>query len=580
MARGSVDRVPGASFDLIVVGAGVNGSGIARDAAMRGLKTLLVDKGDIGGGTTGWSTRLIHGGLRYLEHREIGLVRESLRERERLLRIAPHLVAPLPLVIPIYRGDKRGPWLIRLGMLAYDALSFDKSLDRHRMLGREETLRRVPGLDPRNLRGAAVYYDAQVEYAERLAVENALAARDHGATLLTHARVDRLLVEGGRVAGVGFVDGLTGYHPGRSANGAHDSGGEPGGEPGGEAKAPVVVNVAGPWVDRVLDGNGGGEPPPRMIGGTKGSHVVVGPFPGAPRDALYVEARRDGRPFFVLPWNEQYLIGTTDTRYDGDLDRVEPTTEEIGYLLAETNRVLPEAGLTPADVHFAYAGVRPLPYRAEGREGAITRRHLVHDHGADGGPVGLLSIVGGKLTTYRELAEQAVDAVGRALGRPLPPSETARAPLPGAKLSDEPGDTDFAAFQARFLAEANLSDVSAAHLLRVYGTRAVEVLAVADELGDPRLRRPFDPATGAIGAEVVFACRREAAETLADVLLRRTMVGLGPDAGVGADEAAAAVARRHLGWDEARVGREVADYRAFVARYRPRSLARTTALVG
>jgi len=259
-------------FDLIVVGAGINGAGIARDAALRGLRTLLLDKGDVGGGTTSWSTRLVHGGLRYLEHREVGLVRESLRERERLLRLAPHLVKPLSLLIPIYRGDKRGPWLIRLGMVAYDSLSFDKSLKRHRMLGRAKALRRAPGLDPTNLLGAAVYYDAQVTFAERLAVENALDARDHGATLLTHARVDRLLVEAGAVRGVAVTDLL-------------DGGGS------GDARAPVVVNVAGPWVDRVLAGDGSGSDAPRMIGGTKGSHVVVGPFPGAPEDALYVEAR-------------------------------------------------------------------------------------------------------------------------------------------------------------------------------------------------------------------------------------------------------------------------------------------------
>src|SRR5215211_89961 len=168
-------------FDLIVIGAGINGAGIARDAARRGLRVRLLDKNDLGGGTTATSSRLIHGGLRYLEHREFGLVRESLRERERLLRIAPHLVKPLPLLIPIYRGDRRGPRLIRLGMVAYDVLSFDKSLDRHHMLSTENALQRAPGLEPDGLRGAALYYDAQVEYPERLAVENALDARMHGA---------------------------------------------------------------------------------------------------------------------------------------------------------------------------------------------------------------------------------------------------------------------------------------------------------------------------------------------------------------------------------------------------------------
>ncbi len=539
------------AFDLIVVGAGVNGAGIARDAAMRGLRTLLLDKGDLASGTTSWSSRLIHGGLRYLEHREVGLVRESLRERERLLRMAPHLVQPLPLLIPIYKGDKRGPWLIRAGMLAYDLLSYDKSLDRHRMLSREEALKRAPGLDPSGLQAAAVYYDAQVEYAERLAVENALAAREQGSSVLTYARVDRLLLEGesgsdsASVRGVTFTDVLDG--------GTY------------QAHAAVTLNVAGPWVDEVLaELNGKAK---RMIGGTKGSHIVVDPFPGAPHDALYVEAREDGRPFFIIPWNGQVLIGTTDSRYTGDLDQVEADEAEIAYLIGETNRVLPKAGLTRDSVRFTYSGVRPLPYQEDGREGGITRRHIVYDHARGREKVqGLLSIVGGKLTTYRNLAEHAVDMVFRKLDRPVPPCTTAQVPLPGARLDGE----DFQAFRARFAAESGLSGRTVDHLLRVYGTRASAVLTLAGAETD--LREPFSVETGAIGAEVVLALRDEMAETLADTLLRRTMVGMGPTVGLGADVAAARIAEQHLGWDADRAAREIAAYRAYVERYTPRPL--------
>ncbi len=229
-------------FDVVVVGAGINGAGIARDAAMRGLKVLLLDKGDIASGTTQWATRLIHGGLRYLEYYEFHLVRESLAEREKLLRIAPHLVKPLRFVVPIYERSKRGPGLVRLGMFGYDVLSFDKSVPNHRMLSREEALREYPGLNPDGLLGAATYYDGQVEYAERIAVENAISAVEHGAVVLTYAEVRRLLFEEGsdgslpRVTGVEFEDKLNG--------GTHT------------AHAPVTVNVAGPWVDRVLSGSG------------------------------------------------------------------------------------------------------------------------------------------------------------------------------------------------------------------------------------------------------------------------------------------------------------------------------------
>ena len=267
-------------FDLIVVGAGINGAGIARDAAMRGLKTLLLDKGDISNGTTQWATRLIHGGLRYLEYYEVSLVRESLRDREIILRIAPHLVKPLGFLVPIYERAKHGPLMIRLGMFGYDILSLDKSLDNHRMLSVEEALEREPGLNPEGLLGAAFYYDAQVEYAERIAVESAISAHEHGAVVLTYCKVDHLTREDGRVTGVEFTDVLGG--------GVHS------------ARAPVTVNVAGPWVDEVLGESFGG----RMVGGTKGSHLIVDPFPGAPKnEALYVEARRDGRPYFIVPWN-------------------------------------------------------------------------------------------------------------------------------------------------------------------------------------------------------------------------------------------------------------------------------------
>jgi glycerol-3-phosphate dehydrogenase len=531
-------------FDLIVIGAGINGAGIARDAAQRGLRVLLLDKGDVASGTTSWSTRLIHGGLRYLEHGELGLVRESLRERERLFRIAPHLIRELPLLIPTYRGGRRGRLLIRAGMLAYDTLAFDASSPRHRLLDRATTLRRVPGLNAEGLRGAALYYDGQVTYPERLAVENALDARALGASVRTYHEVERIVSQCGQVTGVAGRDTLTGELF--------------------ESAAAVIVNVAGPWVDAVLASTDGVKRS-RLIGGSKGSHIVVAPFQGAPHNALYAESRRDGRPFFIIPWIGQYLIGTTDTRYDGELDRVIAADWEIALLLEETNRLIPAAQLTVDDVLYSYAGVRPLPYTPGAAEASVTRRHGVHDHAAAGGLRGLFSIVGGKLTTYRELAEQCVDRVLKRLGRPAVPSRTAELPLPGGCL---PGP--LTAFRAAFLSESPLQVRSTEHLLRVYGARAPEVLATAMT---PDLRKIFDPASGAIAAEVVWAFQEEGARTLADVMARRMMSGLGPDVGIGADVAAANVARSYLGWDPARADAEVEAYRRWVSRYRPRALA-------
>jgi glycerol-3-phosphate dehydrogenase len=536
-----LSSLPEGTWDLVVVGAGINGAGIARDASLRGLRVLVVDKGDVGGGTTSWSTRLIHGGLRYLEHFEVPLVRESLREREVLLRLAPHLVRPLPLLIPIYEEDKRGPLLIRLGMLSYDALSFDKSLEHHHMLGREEALAREPGLNPDGLRGAAVYYDAQVEFPERLSLENALAARDAGAVVLTYARAERLLVEDNVCRGVEVRDLLGG--------GRH------------EVRADVTVNVAGPWVDGLLAS--AGRPAERLIGGTKGSHLVVERFPGAPEEALYVEALEDGRPYFIVPWNGLYLIGTTDRAYEGDLDRVVADDEEVDYLLRETTRVIPGSGLTRDDVLYTYAGVRPLPHVGADEAGAITRRHIVHDHAPDLA-AGLLSIVGGKLTTYRNLSEHAVDLVFRKLARRSPPCRTRELPLPGAV----PGAFDL--FRATFVATSGLPEETARRLLRVYGTRAADVLELAGD--DEGLLAPVGDERGTLGAEVPFALRFELAETLTDVLMRRTMIGMGPSAGIGADEAAAELAVRHAGWDAERARREVEAFRAYVERFRPRAL--------
>lgn len=385
--------------DVVIIGAGINGAGIARDAAMRGLKVLLIDKGDPGAGTTSASTRLIHGGLRYLEHFEFGLVRESLREREILLRIAPHLVKPLPIAIPIYKHSKRGRLTIRAGMILYDLLSWGKSLPNHRMLSRAQTLERWPGLNPEALVGSALYYDAQVEFPERLVLEIVRSAREFCAEVFTHTRVTSFAVEDGKVTGVEFIseDGQKQF-----------------------AEASVVINAAGPWIDYVLE-----RVPvesPKLIGGTKGSHLVVPPFPSAPSNAIYLEARSDGRPIFIIPWNKLYLIGTTDVRFEGDPDEVRCEPWEVDYLLAESNLALPNAGLTRDSVLYAYSGVRPLPVSDEKDEQSITRRHFIREHP---GLPNLLSIVGGKLTTYRSLAEECVDLIFRKLGKDPPVCRTA-----------------------------------------------------------------------------------------------------------------------------------------------------------
>lgn len=523
----------GGDYDVIVIGGGINGAGIARDAAMRGLTVLLLEARDFASGTSSWSSRLIHGGLRYLEYYEIPLVYESLHERRRLRRIAPHLVKPLRITIPVYRGGRRPKWLVHLGMLAYDLLSLGKSLPRHRMLSRDELLVAEPGVNPDGLRGAAQYYDGQVTYAERLVIENIIDASAAGADVRNYSPV----------TSVEF--GEDGEHT--VLYRSHDDNDE-------RASTCCIVNAAGPWVDRVLARANG--PMPRLMGGTKGSHIITGSFDGAPADAFYVEAASDGRPIFILPWNNQYLIGTTDIRYDGDPADAAASGAEIRYLLDATNAVFPDAGLSPNDIHYAYAGVRPLPYQADGPESAITRRHIIHRH--DGRARGMLSVVGGKLTTYRHLAEQVVDCVEQTCGRKKSACASGTTLLPGAQACDEA--------QRALASHGELSDAGRGRLLSVYGGRSLLLLELMSE--DPSLAATLDASGTSYAAEVIFAIRHEFARTLADIVHRRMMIGLSPDLGEAAWPEIAAVAARELHWSDETAALEFRDLEAYGNRLR------------
>ena len=536
-----VDATDGSTvpFDLIVIGAGINGLGIARDAASRGLRVAIVEKEDLCSGVSAWSGRLIHGGLRYLEHGEIGLVRESLRERERLFVLAPHLVKPVPLLMPFYSRNKRPAWLIRLGMIAYDVLSWDKKSPSHRILSREKVLQRFGGMERRGLGGAALFTDGQVEYAERLCVELAIAAKADGAVIITHAEVDEILVENRLVRGVRYTDARTGKAI--------------------EVLGTIVINAAGPWVDWVLgnpsdtpsdtSGTGMGK---RLIGGSKGTHIIVDPFPGAPEDVVYYESQSDGRLVLVIPWMGRYLIGCTDTKFDQEPDSARATTLEADYLLAETNALIPEAKLTIDDVLFTYSGVRPLPSAPGVPEWKIPRSHIIHDHKNDG-QANLYSVVSGKLTTYRQLAEDAVDIAFRALGRRKVASLTRNLPFPGADVSD------YDAFRASFLKTSQVAEETAERLLGLYGVRAEEVLSLVR--ADPELGERFDPNSTAIAAELVFAVEREFAKTLTDVMARRILLAFEPGHGLAAATRAAEILGTRLGWDEQRRQAEIAEYR-------------------
>ena len=513
-------------YDLAVIGAGINGAGIVRDAAMRGLNVVLFEKGDMCSATSWISSRLIHGGLRYLEYAEFPLVYESLHERQYLREIAPHLVKPLRISIPIYKGARRGPLLIRLGMLFYDLLSMGKELPRHRMLSRSEIMQAEPGLEANGLRAAATYYDGQVSFAERLILENLLAATDAGADVRTYCEVTG--IEPGDGNSITWTDRLTGET--------------------GTVEASVVINAGGPWVDSVLETAGAQDT--NLIGGTKGSHIIVSSFTGAPKNAFYVEAESDGRPFFIIPWNGQYLIGTTDIRYDGDLDFIRASDREIRYLLDETNRVFPSASLTVDDINYAYSGVRPLPQVKEGPESAITRKHIIMVNRDIGSTI--VSIIGGKLTTYRHLAEQAIDLVGKLLQRKLPKCST-RELLPGGRPVDD--------LAGQLQQRTSLSAAGAERVVATYGSRAARLLALAE--ANPRLAATLDSDKTVLAAEVALAVREEFPRTLTDIVFRRMMVGLRPDQGRPFHDAIAAIAASELGWDADRARDELKRLRDY-----------------
>ncbi len=522
-------------YDLVIIGGGINGAGIARDAALRGLRVILLEKKDFGSGTTSWSSRLIHGGLRYLEYAEIPLVYESLHERGYLRKIASHLVKRIRINIPIYDRSKRGLMLIRLGMIAYDLLSIRKTLPRHRMLNRDELLQLEPGINADGLRGGAQYYDAQVTFAERLVMENIISAAESGAVVKNHSPVETIGRHDGRAMTVSYFDADTAESQ--------------------LVRGRLVINAAGPWVDRVLRKTG--RKHRRLMGGTKGSHIIVGKFDGAPREAFYVEAAVDGRPFFIIPWNGQYLIGTTDIRYSGDPGVVRASKAEIRYLLNETNHVFPEARLLPADVHYAYAGVRPLPRHTKGPEAAITRRHIIKRHKR--ALRGIISIIGGKLTTYRNLAEQTIDRVIKKFDAGLVPCSTSSAPLPGAIGIDE----------AREKLEnfSGLSDIGRERILGIYGGRAALILELT--VSNAALSNVIGSEKSVLAAEVVFAIRHEFAKNLTDLMHRRLMLGLSADQGEELAETVANIAASELVWDEPELQKQLDSLRRYNARLKP-----------
>lgn len=533
------------TFDVAVIGAGINGLAVAREASLRGLSVIVLERDDIGSRTSSISTRLIHGGLKYLERLDFRLVFECVYERTRLLKLAPHLVHPYPMLIPFYRGASRPGWLMASGLVLHDILSVGKPLPHNRLVGRKALRRNWPSLDKIGLKWAGLFEDAYVPWTERLCIELAVSASDNGCLFFTRSEVIGLVSDGRRVTGVRYRDNESGTEH--------------------EVKTRTVVNAAGPWVDSVLDTV---KKHRNLVGPTKGSHLVVDPFDGAPDTCIFFEARADKRPMFVLPWAGRYMLGTTDIPFKDDLEEIITSDEEVEYLLSETNALIPQADLKPKDVLWSYSGVRPLPYVKDLSDPSkVTRDHQIiqGDRGFDG----LMSIVGGKLTTHRALGEQTVDRLVKMLGKGRKRSQTRTARFPGAPKGD------WNDFVQSFVAESKLTSAQSHRLVSIYGTRADLISPLIFQ--SPSLGEVIDSDSGALAAEVVFAIDEEGARSLEDVLMRRTLIGLNGDVGMTCAPLAAQIAVQYAGWSADRAKEEISSYAEATRRFRPRSNRQSSA---
>jgi glycerol-3-phosphate dehydrogenase len=502
----------GEKFDVVVIGGGIIGCGVARDAAMRGLRVALFERRDFGSGTTAASTRIVHGGLRYLERLDLRLVRLDLRERETLLRIAPHLVEPLEFLIPFMSGMPVSALKLRLGLTLYDALSPDTSLPRHRVLSASDTRSADRSLQRADVRGAAAYFDARVDLPERLALENALDAEMHQATILNYCEVIPPVGSDGATQRVRLRDTIDGDEA--------------------EVTARVVVNATGAWWEQMATAQTGRSP--GRIRTTKGVHVVCPPMTDR---ALVVFSAVDRRLMFAIPRSGQTWIGTTDTDYEGNPADARATRADVDYVLESVRPMFP--GLRLEDVRFTTAGVRAL-VREPGRPSSISRMHKIV---AETPAPGIISILGGKITGYRAIAEDAVDAVCRRL-KIARRCETSQKLLPGARNGRAPESAPL-------------------FIRALYGVRAAEVMTLtrsANGLDQPLARQYPD-----IAAEVVFGVRSEHCRRISDFIRRRTRLGASADQGWSAAPRVAELMGAELAWQPDRIAAEIESYRLDIA---------------
>jgi glycerol-3-phosphate dehydrogenase len=518
-------------FDVVVVGGGITGAGVALDAASRGYSVALVERSDFAEGTSSRSSKLVHGGLRYLQNFDLGLVREALLERAVMVNNAPHLVHPLPLLVPAFDG-KRPDRLMGVGLNMYDVMATDRlrlrrspgdeewTPDRHRIVDAEETVRLLPAIAAREPTSAYLFYDCQTDDV-RLVLTVLGEAERFGTVIANRLEVTSLIEESGRAAGVRCSDRVSGAEV--------------------EVRADNVINATGVWADRIKPEELYAEEEVPRIRPSRGTHITLS-SEKLPLLAGVIVPAGGGRTIFALPWLGRTLIGTTDNDYEGPLEHIPPAEEDVDYLLDACNSFF-DAALDPSDLTGAYAGVRPLISTGDPKKSVdISRKAELYETSS-----GLLTITGGKLTTWRRMAKLAVDRMVEREGRDAL-CRTQEIPLGQPVEVAELPEVD------------GVDDGSRAHLAGRYGYAAHEVLRLVHE--EPELGRRIVPDLPDVLAEARFAARREQARTVADVLLRRTRLGLlaapalcAPDA-PGPRAVAEQLAAEH-GWDASAVAREV-----------------------
>lgn len=520
----SLNNIADKEWEVFIIGGGIFGAATARDAALRGFKTALVEKNDFASGTSSKSTKLIHGGIRYLEQLELGLVHECLKERTVLLTIAPHLVRPLPFLIPVFEGDRFPLPMVQFGTWIYDQLAGENKFKKHRGFSAGELRKQYPFLKNSKVKGGIRYFDAQMDDI-RLCLETLLSAESEGASIGNHIEVTRISVRDDGKFDIFLRDQIS--------------------KTIGTARALSIVNAAGPWADQVLLNLKPKSSP--MLSLSKGVHLIV--KQKVSNDAVVLSSS-DKRIIFIVPWHNGSLIGTTDTPYNGSLDQVAATREDVDFLLAQVKKITGGLQIKYSDIITTFAGIRNLAAIGGKNTAKISRAHLIHENVPR-----FFSVVGGKYTTHRLIGEEVCDRIEKSLERRHVPCKTHEVPLIGSfdMHQEETGFQPMAPV---------LNRVIIRHFMETYGSRSMQVAAIANR--NQELQRPLCTHHAIIGAQIVFSIEYEHAKTLMDVGIRRVRLDQMLCRGLDCVDKVADIAASRLNWTSARKESEILEYQNWV----------------